>query len=151
MVMTAVVAEASECGRGTPAMDRDLDLWRDLAGTVDRAGGDPARLWVDDSKAILRGGKGRDRLEAACLAAVVAAGNGLPGSLAELVELIGADPPAVAELSPWFDEDDGVGSWPWALRRGAVEELLARRPLLPVGGTWRLVAVLAVVVGPSRF
>ena len=42
---------------------RPLDFWGDLAATVDRAGGDPDRLWVDDSKAILHGGKGRDRLE----------------------------------------------------------------------------------------
>ena len=32
---------------------RTLDFWGDLARTVDRAGGDPERLWVDDSKAIL--------------------------------------------------------------------------------------------------
>src|SRR5438067_1862581 len=107
MVMTAVVAEASECGRGAPSTGRglDLDFWGDLAGTVDRAGGDPARLWVDDSKAILRGGKGRDRLEAACLAATHAAGEWLPGSLTELLEVIGAGSPAETELSPWFDAD----------------------------------------------
>src|SRR5947209_2505558 len=100
MVMTAVVAEACDCGRATADPGRALDFWRDLAETVDRAGGDPARLWVDDSKAILRGGKGRDRLEAACLAAVHAAGDSLPGSLIELLEGIGAGPPAETELTP---------------------------------------------------
>src|SRR5262249_13352812 len=86
LVMTAVVAETSEAGDRA----RALDLWQDLAGTVDRAGGDPTRLWVDDSKAILRGGKGRDRLEAACLAAVHATGLDLPGSFRQLLEVLGA-------------------------------------------------------------
>ena len=57
---------------------RLLDFWRDLAATVDRAGGDPARFWVDDSKAILQGGKGRERLEATCLAVLDAVGLPLP-------------------------------------------------------------------------
>ncbi len=103
MVMTAVVAETPDCGRNAGVPVRALDLWQDLVGTVDRAGGDPARLWVDDSKVILRGGKGRDRIEAACLAAIHAAGLGLPGTLAELLEAIRAGTPADVELAPWFD------------------------------------------------
>src|SRR5262245_52389533 len=149
--MTAVVAEAAESRPAAPGSGRDLELWRDLARTVDRAGGDPDRLWVDDSKAILRGGKGRDRLEAACLAAVHAAGKVLPGSLAELLEMIGEGPPTDAELSPWFEGDNAAGRWPWTASRRAVEGLLAREPLAHPAGEWRLAAIHAVVVGPSRF
>jgi hypothetical protein len=106
---------------------------------------------VDDSKAILRGGKGRDRLEAACLAAVDAAGNALPGSLEELLEVLGAAPAVEAELSPWFDGIGDARSWPWTQCRAALEGHLARRALVPAEGIWRLTAVESVVVGPTRF
>jgi ribonuclease HII len=153
MVMTAVVAEDSGCGRPASGSGRDLDLWRDLARTVDRAGGDPSRLWVDDSKAILRGGKGRDRLEMACLAAVVAAGNPLPDTLTKLVATLaaGAQAVAAAELSPWFDEPGAADSWPWCHPRSVAEELLVRCPLVPAARTWRLGGVYSAVVGPSQF
>jgi hypothetical protein len=151
MVMTAVIAEAAEIGVRDEFSDRALDFWRDLAGTVDRAGGDPARLWVDDSKAILCGGKGRERLEAACLAGVQAAGNELPGSLSELLDAIGAGPPADAELSPWFDALGDTGCWPWREDREVLARRFAVKPLVPAAGTWRLVAIRSVVVGPARF
>jgi hypothetical protein len=152
MVMTAVVAEASGVrGDGSPIGGLALDFWDDLAGTVDRAGGDPARMWVDDSKAILRGGKGRDRLEAACVAAVHAATGVLPESLLRLLEVVGAGAPADAELSPWFDAPGAAGAWPWTASRSAAEALLARQPLVPSGGTWRLVAIHLDVIGPSQF
>jgi ribonuclease HII len=153
MVMTAVVAEASRCRPPVSGSGRDLDLWRDLARTVDRAGGDPSRLWVDDSKAILRGGKGRDRLEMACLAAVVAAGNPLPDTMTKLVATLAAGAPAVdaAELSPWFDEPGAADAWPWCHSRSAAEDLLARSPLVPPAQTWQLAGVYSVVVGPSQF
>ena len=70
MVMTAVVAEGPDA---TPP-----DLWRDLATTVARAGCPSGRLWVDDSKAILRGRSGRDRLEVASLADAGRPGWGPP-------------------------------------------------------------------------
>ncbi len=151
LVMTAVVAEAADRNRPTSGSIEPLDLWRDLADTVDRAGGDPARLWVDDSKAILRGGKGRDRLETACLAAVHAAGRGVPGSLASLLATLGAGTPEDAELLPWFDEQGWATRWPWGCRLDAVWQRLGSRPLEPAGGTWRLVSIESVVVGPARF
>src|SRR5262245_52554061 len=67
MVMTAVVAEGPDDGRAP-------DVWADLPATVARAGDPSDRLWVDDSKAVLRAGLGRDRLETTCLAALAAVG-----------------------------------------------------------------------------
>ncbi|MGP0067465.1 MAG: hypothetical protein ACLQGP_28205 [Isosphaeraceae bacterium] len=151
MVMTAVAAEAPDPGRAPGVPVRAPDLWRDLAGTIDRAGGNPARLWVDDSKAILRGGKGRERIEAGCLAAVHAAGLGLPATLADLLAAIKAGTPADAELLPWCDADAVAVSWPWCQRRDVVQELLERRTLEPDGESWRLAAIHTVVVGPCRF
>jgi hypothetical protein len=150
LVMTAVVAEAAAGVRDVADAGQELDLWRDLGGTVARAGGDLARLWVDDSKAILRGGKGRERLEAACLAALHAVGD-LPGSMRDLLATVGAGPPAEAELFPWFAAHGDAAAWPWTHSRAAAEQLVAPRPLEPAAGTWRLVAIHAVVVGPSRF
>src|SRR5690242_10540255 len=119
LVMTAVVAEATERAQEERAPVRSIDFWEDLRETVDRAGGDPARLWVDDSKAILRGGKGRDRLESACLAALHAAGKGVPGSLEELLGAVIAGTPDAAELSPWFNEGSPSSTWPWVATRDA--------------------------------
>jgi hypothetical protein len=149
--MTAVVAEASHRHQEKRVPVRTIDFWGDLSETVDRAGGDPARLWVDDSKAILRGGKGRDRLESACLAALHAAGNGVPGSVEELLGAVQIGSPDEAELSPWFHEEARSSNWTWVVSRDAVDRLFGRRALEPVGGTWRLTAIESVVVGPARF
>ena len=70
LVMTAVVAE----GPGP----REPDVWTDLAATAARAGDPSDRLWVDDSKAVLRVPAGRARLEATCLALLAAAGGVAP-------------------------------------------------------------------------
>ena len=152
LVMTAVVAEATDGGRPGGGPAPTLDLWGDLAATVDRAGGDPGRLWVDDSKAILRGGKGRDRLESACLAALHAAGLGVPGSLRGTArghrrrDARGGRALALVRRGIAGDRR-GRGS----SRGTRSSELLARRPLEPAGGAWRLAAIESVVVGPARF
>jgi hypothetical protein len=151
MVMTAVVAEATTNGSSEPARPVAFDFWRDLAATVDRAGGDPERLWIDDSKAIYRGGKGRDRLELACLAAVHAAAGALPRSFLELLEALGVDPVTEAELSPWFDGFLGGGSWPALGSREDAERLHRARPFGPPCGTWRIRSVRSVVLAPARF
>ena len=68
MVLSAVIAE-------DPSLDRPPDLWGDLPLTVRRAADTATpidRLWVDDSKAILRGGVGREHLETTCLATLAA-------------------------------------------------------------------------------
>jgi hypothetical protein len=151
MVMTAVIAESTRRENGDAASIRTLDFWGDLAGTVDRAGGDPERLWVDDSKAILRGGKGRDRLEIACLAAVHAACQVLPGCLGDLLDRLGAGNLIDIELSRWAEDGKPAPAWPVLSARAVVEERLAGRPLVPAGAKWRITAVASVVVGPERF
>ncbi|MDR3636220.1 MAG: hypothetical protein P4L84_20630 [Isosphaeraceae bacterium] len=139
LVMTAVVAEGPD--------ERPPSLWDDLAATVARAGGNADRLWVDDSKALLTGGRGRDRLEAACLAALAATGCGVPGSLRALLAALDAGTLDDVELSPWLDAED----WPvpCADARIRLERALAAGAL--AGAPWRLVAVRSVVVGPARF
>jgi hypothetical protein len=151
MVMTAVVAESTAvCASGSNRA-AELDFWRDLAATVDRAGGDPGRLWVDDSKAIYRGGKGRDRLELACLAAVQAAAGALPRSFLELLEALGVHPVDDAELSLWLDGGLDGEKCPACQSCEAALELSARRPLVPPDGAWRIISVRSVVLAPARF
>lgn len=140
MVMTAVIAE----GNTAP-----IDLWLDLALTIDRAGGDPTRLWVDDSKAILHGTKGRDRLDWTALATIAATGHTLPASLPDLISAISVGSPDEAELSPWLNGRETA--WPWRIPPETIASLIAGRPLEPPDGRWRLITVESVVVGPARF
>jgi hypothetical protein len=139
MVMTAVVAEGPDA---TPP-----DLWRDLEATVARAGCPSGRLWVDDSKAILRGRSGRDRLEVASLATLAATGGAPPCSFGAMLAALGAGTFADVELSPWLDADDL--EIPRPSTRGLLERATHLRPF--DGAPWRIVAVRSVVVGPSRF
>jgi hypothetical protein len=151
--MTAVVAEAARhqrCPDGS-AEFRTLDLWADLAATVDRAGGDPDRLWVDDSKAILRGGKGRDRLVAACLATVHAVCDERPSSLSQLLGALGAGTPEDAELALWSCATSTGSSGPRLETSTRLDRILESRPLEPRSASWRLAAVRSVVVAPARF
>ena len=139
MVMTAVVAEGPDA---TPP-----DLWRDLEATVARAGCPSGRLWVDDSKAILRGRSGRDRLEVASLATLAATGEAPPCSFGAMLAALGAGTFADVELSPWLDADDL--EIPRPSTRGLLERATNPRPF--DGAPWRIVAVRSVVVGPARF
>jgi len=138
LVMTAVVAEGPD--HCVP------HLWNDLAATVARAGGDEKRLWVDDSKAILKAGKGRDRLDAACLAALAASGRALPGSFRELLLAVGAGTFADVEVERWVEASP---IWPSSQSHLVVERCGAVRSL--EGAPWRVVDVHTVVVGPARF
>ncbi|WP_337175308.1 hypothetical protein [Paludisphaera sp.] len=150
LVMAAVVAESAEPGR------RDLDpprsLWDDLAASVCRAAGRAGeRFAVDDSKAVLKGGKGRGALLGSCLALLDAVGRPLPESPAGLVASLPARDPDHAELSRWLDADHDPPGWP---SPGWIEDLrprLARRPFAPASGAWRVVEVHVEVVGPERF
>jgi ribonuclease HII len=139
MVMTAVVAEGPD--------GRAPDVWGDLAATVARAGDPSDRLWVDDSKAILRVPSGRARLEETCLAVLAAAGGTVPGTLADLLAVLGAGTLDDSELTPWLDEPDVA---PGCAR--PEPEPAAARPLGPFEGAhWRIAGVHAVVVGPAQF
>ncbi len=151
LVMTAVMAESSEEKPGRRQGARRLDLWNDLRATVDRAGGDPERLWVDDSKAIYCGGKGRRRLETSCLAAIHAAVDSLPRSLRSLLEVVGAGTFDDAELSGWLEPTHQDNHGPPIDCEAGLEGWLERRPLAPACGSWQIVGVRTVVVGPAQF
>ena len=139
LVMTAVVAEGPD--------GREPDVWGDLPDAVARAGGAPDKVWVDDSKQVYRGGKGRDRLDAATLAVVAAAGRAAPRTLGALLEGIGAGTLDDVELAHWLDSGDP--RYPALRSRSLAERTLARRPF--EGPRWRIVDVRSVVVGPGRF
>ena len=127
LVMTAVVAEG-----------RPPDVWADLAAKVCRAGEPGDRLWVDDSKLVYQGRKGRDRLDAACLAAILAPGRERPETLGTLFDAVGAGTLDEVELTHWVESDPPLSG-----------EAPADGPL----GCehWRIVEVRSVVVGPMRF
>jgi hypothetical protein len=151
LVMTAVMAESSREILSDQRGARSLDLWDDLRTTVDRAGGDPDRIWVDDSKAIFCGGKGRRRLETTCLAAVHAAGNSVPLTLKSLLEKVGAGTFDDAELSGWLEPNERENHGPPIDCEPGLEGRLAQKPLRPADGAWQLIGVRTVVIGPARF
>jgi hypothetical protein len=135
LVMTAVTVEAAD--------DRPPDVWCDLASTVGRAGDQRGRLWVDDSKAVYSGGKGRARLVDACHALASECGEAGPGpigTLGALLARLGAGTLKDVELTPWLDAGDPPFPVASDGQVGALE-----------GGPWRIVDVRAVVVGPARF
>ncbi len=151
LVMTAVMAES--CVKIAPAKRKaqTLDLWNDLPTTVDGAGGDPDRLWVDDSKAIFCGGKGRRRLETTCLAAIHAAAERVPRTLRSLLEIVGAGTFDDAEITGWLEPHQREEHDPPIDCEPGLDGRLEQRPLVPAHGGWRLVAVRSVVVGPALF
>jgi hypothetical protein len=138
LVMTAVVVEGPE--------DQPPDLWSDLPQTVDRAGGEADRLWVDDSKRIYRGGAGLDRLETAALAALSAMGAEPPATLSSLLAAFRAGSLEDVELHHWLDDEPAV---PREESRAMWETMIPKKPL--EGAAWRLVDIRSVVVGPARF
>jgi hypothetical protein len=139
LVMSAVIAEGPDgCAP---------DVWVDLAATVARAGGLPDRLWVDDSKAILRAASGRARLQATCLAVLAAVAPVAPGTLAELLAALGAGSLEDAELTPWLDP----GPVAQELADSEVSSARPGRGAPFAGAPWRIVGVHSVVVGPARF
>ena len=124
--MTAVVAEG-----------RSPDLWADLAARVCRAGERGDRLWVDDSKLVYQGRKGRDRLDAACLAAILAPGRERPETLGHAVRRRPCGNTRRGRVDPLGLSDSplsGVKFWP-TVRSGC--------------GSWQIVEVRSVVVGPD--
>lgn len=140
LVFTAVVAEGPQ--GSIP------NLWDDHSATVCRVGGPADRLWIDDSKRLYRQGSGRDRLEAAALATLMATGQPLPGSLVDLLAKLEAGSLEEVELAPWLGADKDL----LLPRFQSIDQLtrwLAPRPL--EGAAWSIVSVRSVVVGPARF
>src|SRR3954447_11610765 len=135
-------------GGGGGGEEREPDVWGDLSATVARAGDASGRLWVDDSKAILRLPSGRLRLESTCRSLLVAAGAGGPGggadvpldTLADLLAAVGAGTLEDAELTHWLEPGEAP-PLPGPSPDGRAFE----------GAAWRITAVHSVVVGPSRF
>lgn len=138
IVMTAVVAE----GEG----ERPPDLWGDLAGRVSRAGGPGHCLWVDDSKAIYKARRGRDRLEAATLAVVDALGAAPTVDPVRLFSCLGAGADDEVEFLSWIDPPlparHPENNLHWSQHVG-------RNPLRQP--PWRIARVRAIVMGPNCF
>ncbi|MCO5169250.1 MAG: hypothetical protein M9894_23140 [Planctomycetes bacterium] len=102
-------------GRGRPRVEPPC-LWEKLGGAVRHVGdGDPAKLWIADSKEIKPRKDGLKQLELALLAflggrsigpAGDAAGRATtppPGTLAALLEALG-QPPARYAAIPWYGD-----------------------------------------------
>lgn len=141
LVMTAVVAEGPD--------DRPPDLWGDLPSTIARAKGPAQRLWVDDSKAIHAGIGGLERLEAASLAAVLACGLDLPGSLARLFHAVGAGSIEACGLARWCATGSEGPALPRPETAARLGSLIDGRAF--EGPPWRLVAIRSIVCDPARF
>jgi hypothetical protein len=149
--MTAVMAEASTENPPRGRRGRSLDFWGDLSSTVDRAGGDPDRLWVDDSKAILCGGNGRCRLVTTCLAAIHAAGNGTPRTWNALLETLGAGTLDEVELALWLEVGGQEPDGPSIAGEPGLESVLEQQPLSPRCQSWKINGLRTVVIGPMLF
>jgi hypothetical protein len=121
--------------------NRPPDLWQDRATSISRAGDRSDRLWVDDSKAILKGRKGFDRLLSATIASLESTTNERPADLASLLSALGAGSYDDVELTRWLE---GQQTIPLAL-----EKATKHRPL--DGPGWSLSKVQSVVVGPEAF
>ena len=132
LVMAAVIAEAQD--------DREPDVWADLAASVSRAGGPVGRLWVDDSKRVLKGRSGRDRLFETAMASLVAARHQPPGTMSQWLSAVNAGSLAGVELSRWLEPDHDPPA-PVVACLGA--PLACER--------WKIIDVRAVVAGPERF
>jgi hypothetical protein len=151
LVMTAVVVETKPDDPSRRSLEfRTPDFWGDLAATVDRAGGDPDRLWIDDSKEVFRGRKGRDRLEQACAAALLAARHSAPTSIIDLFFALGAGSPTQIELARWIENRQDVVAFP-SLSQSQLEDLAMRQCLSAPEAMWSITSVRSVVMGPARF
>ena len=139
LVMTAVVLEGPD--------DHPPDVWADLPRSVARAWGASDRLWVDDSKQVYKGGKGRERLDASTLATLDAAARELTGTLEGLFAAAGSGTLQDVELDRWLDGSNP--KFPPLSSRTTCEWTVARKPLS--GAVWRVADVKAEVVGPRRF
>jgi len=149
LVMTAVTAEGAE--------NSPPDLWADLESRVCRAQASRAadRLWIDDSKEILKHkARGHAQLEAGCLALLEALNPpsyALPSTFDAVLEALSAGTLEDVELTPWLVEGSNL-SWPRPESLALFQSWSSPGPLSGgQGPLWRLVSVETVVVGPARF
>jgi hypothetical protein len=141
LVMTAVAFEGSS--------DRPPNLWLDLRNTIDRAGGNPQRLWVDDSKRVLAGSHGHARLESTVLALLCALDSDrrCPETLREIFDTLSVGGIHEPELARWLERQ-----LPELPRYGALEDLPPGRTPMPFAcENWRVCAVRTAVLGPQKF
>lgn len=80
------------------------DLWQALAGAVKHeAGGDPAQVWVADSKQIKPRKDGVRLLELGVLSFLSSVENGaVPTALPQLLAQVGIDPARIGASRPWY-------------------------------------------------
>lgn len=141
LVMTAVIADG-------PSTGTRPDPWRELASAVCKAGEDPDRIWVDDSKRVHQLGRGYHRLETTTLAAIGGLRGQSPRSLGEALTAVSAGDFDATELRSWLHPTyDPVV--PRFADRVFVREHCERRPF--EGACWRLTMIRTVVVGPAAF
>ena len=151
LVMAAVVVESYEAEVAAPPDQAPpRRLWDDLSAHIRRAGRIDDRFVVDDSKAILKGGKGREALFSTCLALLDAVGRPLPSLAADLVAAA-ARPDADTELDRWRPHGEPTPAWPSAGLLDRLGGRLARRPFSPASRGWRVADLFVDVVGPERF
>lgn len=136
LVMTAVFAEGPPGPRP--------DLWRDFADVVDRAGGDPSRVWIDDSKRVHSASKGPARVEASALWAVGAVSPVPPPAVSSLLSIVGAGTLDSTEWRRWLPVEHDP---PLPRFNGSHPP----RSQDPADLRWRLVAIHSVVLGPETF
>lgn len=147
LVMSAVVAESEG--------DQRPNLWGEPAQGqgqgLARAGGPLDQFWLDDSKALYRGGNGLDRLEAATLAVLVACGlaDRLPAPLETVLGSLGVASLDEAELSRWLSEGGDLAPLPSPSWSEQVARWLQTWPT--AGVPWRVVGARSVVLGPESF
>jgi hypothetical protein len=129
-------------------LDRPPDLWNDLFETVCRAGECSRRLWIDDSKAVYAGRRGRCRLAAATLSALQTVGGSIPGTFVELSRALGSGRPAETELDRW-----STGTPAPALIAEADAAFVTEALRVDHFGSacWRLERLRSLILGPQRF
>ncbi len=138
LVMTAITAEGP---LGSPRPD----VWNDLGALTDRAGGNPKRLWIDDSKRITQARDGHQRLQAAT-SALLHTTQRIPSNstnahtrLADILIGLDAGSPSAGEWDRW------PGDLPAATQ--PVTPVRLEPPL----AAWRFRAPRSTILGPHAF
>jgi hypothetical protein len=129
-------------------LDRPPDLWNDLSETVCRARECSRRLWIDDSKAVYAGRRGRCRLAAATLSALRTIGGSVPETFLELSRALGSGGLVETELDRWSPDTPAL-----ALIAEADAAFVTDALRIDHFGSagWRLELLRSAILGPQRF